>query len=167
MPTKAPPILCKHPMLETLETLTLDPAKLDKMIDDIARGGAAGDRLKKIEGDGLLGHYSGSEQSDAHERLLLGGWGDEATLLHISDSLGEALGKVRSQKKPLRGWWAAGATERGIRCAVAEADDAICFLLLTPPLGDETVATKATFDTDFLDGLKSLATALKTWTDGF
>jgi hypothetical protein len=166
MPKIAPPILCKHPMLETLETLTRDPAKLDKMIDDIARGGAAGDRLTKIEGDGLLGGYSEPEQPRAHDRLL-GGWGDESTLLHISDSLGTALGMVRSQRKPLRGWWAAGATGRGIRCAVAEADDAICFVLLTPPMSDETVASKAAFDTGFLDDLKSLATALKAWTDGF
>jgi hypothetical protein len=68
-------------------------------------------------------------------------------------------------KKPLRAWWLVGATESGIRCAVTEDAKAVYFLLLSPPLDEEAVASKAAFDTAFLNALKMQAGALKAWTD--
>lgn len=162
MPT-APPILCKHPMLETIESLSRDPNQLQKMIADIAAGGDPQTRLDKIEGSGLLDSYGASEKPKARARLL-GSWGDEHTLLHISDSLGTALKKV-SSKKPLRAWWIAGATETGIHCAVSDDANAVYFLLLTPPMDDGTVASKAAFDDPFLQSLKTQAADFKAFTD--
>jgi hypothetical protein len=162
----APPILCKHPMLETIESLAGNATLLQKMIDDIEAGGAAATRLGKIENDGLLGRYSDVQKTHAHAQLL-GGWGDESTLVHISNMLGTALVKVRdsSGKRPLRAWWLVGATENGVRCAVTEDATAVYFLLLTPPLDDDAVASKAAFDTAFLNALKTQSGAFKEWTD--
>jgi hypothetical protein len=160
----APPILCKHPMLDEIESLAADPKKLATMVADIAAGGDPQTRLGKIESSGLLDRYGDGEKPKARARLL-GSWGDERTLLHISDSLGAALAKVQSSKKPLRAWWIAGATQAGIHCAVSDDANAVYFLLLTPPMDDGTVASKATFDDPFLQRLKAQAEDFKNFTD--
>jgi hypothetical protein len=162
----APPVLCKHPMLETIESLAGNATLREKMIRDIENGAGAESRLTEIERDGLLGRYSEDQKGDAHDRLLHG-WGDESTLLHISNSLGSALARARDGKKTLRCWWAAGATDGGARCAITEDATTVYFLLLTPALTDDTVAEKATFDTGFLNALRTQATAFKAWTESF
>jgi hypothetical protein len=152
-------------MLETIELLSRDPGRLQKMIADISAGGDPQTRLGKIEASGLLDRYAADEKSRARARLL-GSWGDEGTLLHISDSLGAALQKVTG-KKPLRAWWIAGATETSIRCAVTDDAEAVYFLLLTPRMDDGTVASKAAFDDPFLQALKAQAADFKAFTDPF
>lgn len=169
MAMNAPPILCKHPMLETLEALAGNHEALTDLIRGIRHtGNSASARLASAEEAGLLGRYSEAQKATAHERLL-GGWGNEETLLRISNRLGDALELVLAQNKPLRARWLAGATEQGIECAVHESktSDFVYFLLLTPPLTGEMVAGKAAFDASFLGELKTLATALRAWTDAF
>lgn len=168
MPNVAPPILCKHPMLVTLEKLAGNDGALLSMIQGIIEGGAAQARLDRIEGDGLFTGYGASEKDRARHRLLHV-WGDEATLQTISDKLGEALQLVRKSdpKKMLRAWWVAGATSKGTICTVESDAEAVYFVMLTPPLDGDVVADKLTFDNDFLNQLKSQANALKAWTDGF
>jgi hypothetical protein len=166
MPVNAPPILCKHPMLKTIETLASNDGALMSMIQGIVLGGAPADRLQAIEADGLLYHYDEGEKALAH-RALLTKWGDEKTLRHISDTLGQALQLVRASepKKALRAWWAVGAAKKGIRCVVTEDDDTVYFVMLTEPLDDVKVADKAAFDQDFIGELKAQAKALEAWTD--
>jgi hypothetical protein len=136
------------------------------MIEGIVLGDGPEDRLDSIEADGLLHHYDDSEKALAHKALLTK-WGDEKTLRHISDTLGQALQLVRASepKKALRAWWAVGAAKKGIRCAVTEDEDTVYFVMLTEPLDDVKVADKAAFDQDFIAELKVQATALKTWAD--
>jgi hypothetical protein len=167
MSMNAPPILCKHPMLETLEALAGNDDALLSMIQGIVTGGTAVERLDRIEGEGLFGRYTPPQKNDARQKLL-GSWGDETTLRHISDKLGEALQRVRASepRKTLRGWWAAGATAHGIRCAVEDDAESVYFVLLTPPMGDEVAADKA-FDASFRNALQAQAAALKAWTDSF
>lgn len=166
MPT-APPILCKHPMLVTLEKLAGNDAALLSMIQGIVQGGQAADRLARIEGDGLFTGYAAGEKDQVRRRLLRA-WGDEATLEQISDKLGEALQLVRRSepRKMLRCWWLAGATSGSTVCTVTSDDDAVYFLLLTPPLDGPVVADKLTFDGDFLAQLKAQSASLGAFTDG-
>lgn len=166
MPVPAPPILCKHPMLKTIETLASNDGALLSMIQGIVVNTEPERRLEAIEADGLLHPYEGSEKPLAHDALLTR-WGDRKTLLHISDSLGQALQLVRASepKKVLRAWWAVGAAKNGVRCVVTEDEDSVYFVMLTGPLDDVTVADKAAFDQDFIGELKTQATALKAWTD--
>ena len=168
MPTSAPPILCKHPMLDTLEALAGNHEALTDLIRGIRQTGDSVDaRLERAVESGLLGRYADAQRAPAHEQLR--SWGADASLLRLSNALGDALELVRTKNKPLRAWWVAGATENELECAVRESDDseAVYFLLLTPPMNSEMVADKAAFDTTFLSGLKTLATALKAWTDTF
>jgi hypothetical protein len=165
----APPILCKHPMLDTLEALAGNHEALSDLIRGIRQtGNSASARLASAEEAGLLGRYSEPQKLTAHARLL-GSWGNDETLLRISNRLGDALELVLAQNKPLRARWLAGATEQGVECAVHESktSDFVYFLLLTPPLTGDMVAGKAAFDTSFLGELKTLATALKAFADGF
>ena len=169
MPMTAPPILCKHPMLDTLEALAGNHEALTDLIRGIRQtGDSASARLASAEDAGLLGRYSEPQKPTAHARLL-GSWGTEETLLRISNRLGDALELVLARNKPLRARWLAGATEQGIECAVHESktSDFVYFLLLTPPLDSDVVAEKAAFDVGFLGELKTLAAALKAWTDSF
>lgn len=164
----APPILCKHPMLKTIEVLANNDGALLNMIQGIIAGGKPEHRLDRIDKEGLFAGYGEGEKQKARERLLKK-WGDEATLEHISDQLGEALQMVRRSepKKVLRTWWAAGATTEGIRCAVQCDAKAVYFVLLTPPLDQDVVADKLTFDNEFLGQLKLQANDFKDWTDGY
>ena len=152
---------------QTLEALAGNHEALTDLIRGIRQADStASIRLTSAEDTGLLGRYSGPQRSAAHDKLLRN-WGTEETLLRISNRLGDALELVLAKDKPLRAWWVAGATEQGIECAVHESktSDAVYFLLLTPLMDDTTVADKAAFDTSFLNGLKTLAAALKAWTD--
>jgi len=167
MPMNAPPILCKHPMLETLEALAGNADALADLIQGIkATGPSPEARLTRAEDTGLYARYSEEQKPDARAKLL-GSWGNTETLLKISDALGAALDLVRRTGHPLRCWWAAGATSKGvIDCAVTEGTNAIYFVLLTPPMGDEVAMDKG-FDATFRNALQGQAAALKAWTDSF
>jgi hypothetical protein len=166
MPVPAPPILCKHPMLETLETLASNEEALMAILETIVLGGKPEGRIDAIGARGLFHPYQAGEQPLA-KHALLHAWGDEATLLHISETLGQALQKIRGSATPkrLRAWWAAGATKKGIRCLVGEDDENVYFVMLTEPLDDAKVADKAAFDGDFLSALKAQAVAFEDWAD--
>jgi hypothetical protein len=168
MPMTAPPILCKHPMLTTLEALAANSDALGALIDSIRNGtGTPDGRLDAAVDAGLFASYSDGQKSDARGKLL-SAWGDSATLLRISDALGKALDLVRKKNWPLRCWWAAGATQSGIDILVDEGkgDEAIYFVLLTPAMGVDVAADKG-FDAAFKAALQLQSAALKTWTDSF
>ena len=167
MPMAAPPMLCKHPMLETLEALAGNADALADLLDGIKNTGpSAESRLTRAEQTGLYARYA-EDQKPAARSALLDLWGTTETLLKISNELGKALDLVRRTGHPLRCWWASGVTGKGvIDCAVTEGTNAIYFLLLTPPMGDEVVANKA-FDALFRNALQAQAAALKAWTDSF
>jgi hypothetical protein len=167
MPMNAPPILCKHPMLETLEALAGNPDALAELADGIRNGGPTPEgRLRRAEDAGLYARYS-EDQKPGARSALLGSWGNAETLLRISDALGTALDLVRRTGHPLRCWWAAGVAAKGvIDCAVTEGTDAIYFLLLTPPMAD-AVAMDKSYDALFRNALQTQAAAMKAWTDSF
>ena len=162
MPMNAPPILCKHPMLATLEALAANADALGDLIErhQERRTARRTARLDRAVGSGLFAGYSDDQKPDARAKLL-GVWGDNPTLLRISDALGEALDLVRRTGYPLRCWWAAGATAEGGSTAwskTARATRSIYLVLLTPPMGDEVAANKA-FDAAFRDELQAQAAA--------
>jgi hypothetical protein len=170
MSMAAPPILCKHPMLETLEALAGNADALADLIQGIRNTGPSPEaRLTRAEETGLYARYSDGQKPEARAKLL-SAWGPADTLLKISDALGAALDLVRRTGHPLRCWWAAGATSKGIECMVTEGTTegakAIYFVLLTPPMGDDVAADKA-FDALFRNSLQAQAAALKAWTDSF
>src|SRR5512145_1101473 len=87
MPMAAPPMLCKHPMLETLEALAGNADALADLIDGIKNTGASAEsRLTRAEQTGLYARYA-EDQKPAARSALLDLWGTSETLLKISNEL--------------------------------------------------------------------------------
>ena len=133
---EAPPVLCKHPVLRTIEELSRNAATRRSIIAGIRAGGSPEARMSRAEQAGVLESYASDEDRQGARKALIGGhWGDTRTVLAISDALAEALERV-TDEKPLRTWWAAGATDGEISVSVHEGADAIYLTLLTRPMGD-------------------------------
>jgi hypothetical protein len=135
-------------VLRTIEELSRDAATRRKIIDGIRAGGSPEARMSRAEDAGVLSSYASEDDRLAARKALIGGhWGDPRTVLAISDALATALERV-TDEKPLRTWWAAGATQGEISASVHEGADAVYLTLLTRPLGDIVVLEKF-FDRTF------------------
>ena len=71
MPMNAPPILCKHPILETLEALAGNPDALADLIQGIKNSGPSPEaRLTRAEESVFYARYSEDQKPEARAKLL-------------------------------------------------------------------------------------------------
>jgi hypothetical protein len=167
-PSECPPIVVSlHPMLVKLEQLSQDPKTRQSVIDGIAAGGSSGERLTRIQSDGLTDVYPTQGAKDKARRQLLDGlWGNEDTLLKISAGVMKAFEAVTSTKKRLVARWLPGVTGQEILPIVAEGTEAIYLLLLTRSLETQVVMDKAAYDPELLAHLREQAADVVAFLEG-
>ncbi len=139
-PGHSPPLLLKHPILERIDAISRDPAKVAAMRDLLLSGACAAELA-----DVAVRHEVVTRELADQMLVTWADVGDHGWLGAIMDELRRGVldvaDRLLSSPQPLSSWWAMGLTE-DFRMLVVPTHDRLLLFMTTPRLPPALVASK-------------------------
>lgn len=112
-----------------------------------------------------MNDYDEEGKIKARKQLLRGTWGQEGTLLKISEAVKEAYELAGEKNVPLKVRWIPGVTAVEILPIVELGEEAVYLILLAPSLEPAQVMEKVAYDAKLLDHLRQNASDVVAFLD--